>query len=391
MLALGACGGDTAGTTPGPSGVAGAPPGGTAGATSPAAAGAGAAGRAASPSSGAAGARAMLPTTTPATGGAGTSAPATAGSAAQAAAGGAAPAATGGTGGGAAMPMAGAEAAPPAIATEPVLPPVMGECPDFQAGRIMVAGHRSIQISAGDSGKNGPLLFYWHGTGSSAAESAGFAGNDEIISMGGIIAAFNGSGSSGRDMDCSGTAAHNSADFEAADQIVACGVMNHGIDPKRIYTTGCSAGGLQSGCMGIMRSGYLAATAPNSGGVTIGYGPIQDKSRMPAVMTMHGSPGVDVVIVDFSNTSEGYDNYMLENGSFVINCNHGGGHCGVPTALSQSAWQFMKDHPFGARPSPYANGLPSGFHDSCKIFTMTDVRPIGDRMGGGQTPTMPAP
>jgi poly(3-hydroxybutyrate) depolymerase len=37
-------------------------------------------------------------------------------------------------------------------------------------------------------------------------------------------------------------------DFKVADLIVVCGVKGHNIDPKRIYTTGCSAGGLHAGC-----------------------------------------------------------------------------------------------------------------------------------------------
>src|SRR6202008_2682903 len=90
---------------------------------------------------------------------------------------------------------------------------------------------------------------------------------NDIVEAGGIIAAFNGNQSSGAGGDCSGTAAHNQADFEAADQIAACAVRDHGIDPRRIYTTGCSAGGLQAGGMAMMRSGYIAAAAPNSGGI----------------------------------------------------------------------------------------------------------------------------
>ena len=29
-----------------------------------------------------------------------------------------------------------------------------------------------------------------------------------------------------------------------------------------------------------------------------------------------------------------------------MNCIHSSGHCGAPAALYESAWQFMKDHPF---------------------------------------------
>jgi len=65
--------------------------------------------------------------------------------------------------------------------------------------------------------------------------------------------------------------------------IVACAVRDHGIDPRRIYTTGCSAGGLQAGCMAAQRSSYIAASAPNSGGIVFPQ-TIEDPSRVPAII-----------------------------------------------------------------------------------------------------------
>jgi poly(3-hydroxybutyrate) depolymerase len=253
--------------------------------------------------------------------------------------------------------------------TAPQLPEIVGECPEFTDGStISVAGHRGVLIRAGQPGKGGPLLFYWHGTGSTPTEFTRTLPadvRDDIISSGGIIASFNGRLSSGSERDCSGTGAHNMADFKAADQIAACAVRDHGIDPRRIYTTGCSAGGLQSGCMAIMRSSYLAATAPNSGGITAR--PSWQDDHSPAVFTMHGGAS-DVVIVTFSQTSRAFDMMAKDHGSFVVNCNHGGGHCQAPSALQSAAWRFMKDHPWGFTESPWASGVPSGVPSYCTIF-----------------------
>jgi predicted esterase len=251
----------------------------------------------------------------------------------------------------------------------PELPAITGECPAFTDGStIQVAGHGGVLIFAGPPGEGGPLLFYWHGTGSTPQELTRTLPadvRDDIISQGGIIASFDGRASSGTAGDCSGTRAHNIADFEAADQIAACAVRDHGIDPRRIYTTGCSAGGLQSGCMAMVRSSYVAAAAPNSGG-TVFPQPSQDQ-HSPAIFTMHGGPS-DMVIVAFSQTSATLDMNAKTHGSFVVNCDHGGGHCRAPAELQSAAWRFMKDHPWGFTESPWAAGIPDGVPSSCTIF-----------------------
>ena len=66
--------------------------------------------------------------------------------------------------------------------------------------------------------------------------------------------------------------------------------------------------------------------------------------------------------------------------------------CGAPAALYASGWQFMKDHPFGTNPSPYKDGLPTGFHSSCKIWTDTTMVPLGrDPTGMPKTPVVGEP
>jgi hypothetical protein len=300
---------------------------------------------------------------------------------------------TAGTGGVGGEPTAGADAGTdppePGGPLYPIIPPVMGDCPTFTTGTKTVNGLGGISFQVGakvEGPPTGALVFYWHGTGSTAVEGSRFPGISELMSTGGIFVAFSGSTRTGG--DCSGTGTFALDDFKVADQIVACAVRDHNIDARRIYATGCSAGGLMAGCMGIERSSYLAATVPNSGGVTIGYGPMQDPMRVPAVMTMHGGPS-DMVIVTFSETSQAYDSFMLGKGSpMVVNCNHMGGHCGAPGPLYASGWKFMKDHPFGTRPSPYAGGLPADFDSACEIWTDTMMTPLGrDPTGEPKTPT----
>jgi predicted esterase len=250
----------------------------------------------------------------------------------------------------------------------PVLPPISGACPAFKTGTISAGGLSGISIQVGEKKPSGgSLIFYWHGTGSSAGEvniMMPAAVRQEILAQGGIIVSPQSSLRTGG--DCSGTSTFSKDDFKVADLIAACAVRDHNIDSRRIYTTGCSAGGLQAGCMASLRSSYVAAAVPNSGGITFRQ-TIQDPKHVPALMTMHGGAS-DWVAVSFSQTSKTLDTQFKQAGGFVVNCDHGGGHCRAPSALYSAGWEFMKSHPFGTSPSPYASGLTSSFPSYCKPF-----------------------
>ena len=163
--------------------------------------------------------------------------------------------ATAGVGGAAG---AGGTPADPALQGIPKIPEPMGECPMFMTGTATIGGLR-VQIEAGTPGEaKGSLLFAWHSTaGSAGAAMTGVPASvrTEITMGGGIVVAPQGNvGGSGRTDIAPPTGAWFLEDLEVADLIVACAVKNHNIDPNRIYSTGCSAGGLMSGTLGLMRS-----------------------------------------------------------------------------------------------------------------------------------------
>jgi acetyl esterase/lipase len=265
-------------------------------------------------------------------------------------------------------PRAAAEEPPAAGDVQPTIPAITGDCPAFQTGTITFMGLRGIQLVAGSrpAAPTAPMVCYWHGTGSTSGEFSRLADavRSGVEAKGGILVSFQ--GTTGGDA-LSGTSVFGRGDLQLVDQLVACAVRDHNIDPRRIFTTGCSAGGLFATNLAVLRSEYIAAAAPNSGGMTF---PQQFESDYtPALMTVHGEPGRDVVVVDFSNTSATADRSFSGRGGFVIDCNHGGGHCGG-AGLAGEIWEFFEAHPYGVEPapSPWASGLPSGFSSACRIF-----------------------
>jgi predicted esterase len=266
---------------------------------------------------------------------------------------------------------------PVKTAKDPVLPMITGDCPTFTAGMKTMdfGGLKGVIFDVGPKGTGGgSLVFYWHGTGSTSGEytSSTMQANvmQDLRAKGGIV--ISPQSGTGTGSDCSGTGTFYQDDFKIADQIAACAVRDWNIDPHRIYSSGCSAGGLMAGCMAMLRPSYLAAAVPNSGGLTFpGSVPLADMSHVPSMMTIHGMMGSDVVIVDFSETSGYIDDAIKKAGGYAMDCDHGGGHCGLPMLPAEAAtsgWQFMQDHPFGVSPEPYAAGIPPSFPKYCKSW-----------------------
>src|SRR6185295_11705749 len=106
---------------------------------------------------------------------------------------------------------------------------------------------QNVQLWVGQRqpNKKGSVMFYWHGTGSSSSEASllGPALN-EIQADGGIVASFTTSLGTGQ---TTGNSVWFTDDFKMADVVLACAVAQLNIDTHRVYTAGCSAGGLQAG------------------------------------------------------------------------------------------------------------------------------------------------
>jgi hypothetical protein len=258
-----------------------------------------------------------------------------------------------------------------------MLPKPTGTCPDFKEGMVTFKGQR-FQIYVGDDGESklGPLVFYWYATGSSVSEvTRGLSTKivNDIKAQGGMVAAMVSSVGTGQS---TGNFVWFVDDYKWADEVLACAIEKKvGIDTSRIHAIGFSAGGLQSSWMAYARNNYMASVVAYSGGLTgLGEGtwvtPVDmtpDPTNVVPAMLYHGAPGRDVVIMDFAVGSAAMEADIKKRDGFSLDCNHGGGHMIAPNG-QDAAWQFMQDHPYKTKPSPYvAGGIPKSFPSYCKV------------------------
>jgi hypothetical protein len=252
-------------------------------------------------------------------------------------------------------------------ANEPTLPALPAACPELKTGSVTVMGQQ-VRLWVGEKGpgKRGPLLFYWHATGSDPEQAAVMLGPvlDDIQASGGMVASFSTTLGTGANY---AIGVWYSDDFQMADVIVACAAAQLDIDTRRVYAAGCTSGGMQAGAMAFMRSSYLAGSMPDDGGVLPlpHITDLQDPAHVPAFAASYG-PGTD--IISFEETTRQACQASVDSGGFAIGCKYAAGHCSRPPEVLAAQWQFLKDHPFDTKTDPYAGGVPLSLPSACKVF-----------------------
>ena len=263
----------------------------------------------------------------------------------------------------------------PSAPSPTLLPRPTGICPSFATGDVTFspAGTKARKVRiwmnpAAAASLDGPVVFYWHGTGSSPSEALSGLGQtiiDQVTALGGIVAAPYSDPDAGFFPWFLTSSRTRLDDLMVADEVVACAKEQIGIDVRRIHSLGMSAGGLQTTQMSYRRSGYIASVATYSGGLNLSAPASQDPSNHFAALIFHGGAN-DRVFINFQSASERYWQDLDSRGSFAAICDHGRSHS-IPTDARASVWEFFKAHPFGVEPSPYVNGLPAGFPSYCDL------------------------
>jgi len=265
----------------------------------------------------------------------------------------------------------GADAAP---AATPVIPTPTGTCPTLTNGDVMFAPAgippRMVKLAMDPTKVGGPLVLYWHATGSNPNEAAYALGTteQEITAAGGIVAAPYADTTAGQFEWFIVNKSPKLDDFILADEIVGCLAQANMIDTAHIHSMGMSAGALQTTAVSFLRSNWIASVATYSGGVPSGYSApaSQNPANKFAALIFDGGMTDNVFMVDFQAASEAYKAMLDADGHFTAICDHNMGHS-IPVDAAPSVAKFFSDNAFGQWPSPYqASGLPSGFPTYCK-------------------------
>jgi predicted esterase len=258
----------------------------------------------------------------------------------------------------------------PVVAGKPTLPQPTGTCPAIANGDVTFAPAgippRKVKLAIGAGG--GPLVLYWHATGSSPAEARYALGatHDTIVADGGVIATPYSDAAAGTFEWFVVNGSAKLDDFVLADEIVACLVKAEKIDSMRIHSIGMSAGALQTTAFSFVRSSYVASVATYSGGMPAGFEPtVQDPNNKFAALIFDGGTTDNVFGVDFKAASEQYRTVLTASGHYAALCEHTQGH-EIPLDAAPSVYAMFLAHPYGMTPSPYADGLPSSFPAYCR-------------------------
>ena len=254
----------------------------------------------------------------------------------------------------------------------PTLPAPTGTCPQLVNGDVTFAPAgippRKVKLALGaNATTKGPLVLYWHATGSSPLEAAYSLGSshDALTAAGAVIASPYSDAAAGTFEWFLVNGSTKLDDFLLADEIVACLAAANRIDPLQIHSMGMSAGALQTSAFSFLRSNYVASVATFSGGIPDGSDvPAQNPANKFAALIFAGGPSDNVFGLDFVAASQHYKQMLTATGHFAAICDHGLGH-EIPLDAAPSVVTFFAANPYGAWPSPYASGLPSSFPAYC--------------------------
>jgi len=244
-----------------------------------------------------------------------------------------------------------------------------GACPTFSNGSntLQTGGRsRSIEVSLPSNPAGAPVLFIFHGAGDSPQNMMGFFNAAAASSAEGAIVIAPSS--------CCGfvewpfTSFENpEPDLALFDDVLACLEQQFDIDNRRVYATGFSAGALWTSFLLTRRGEYLAAAATLSGGVGMAVSYQTPGYDMPVLVAWGGASDVyggGGFSVSFQTESGKMIDNLTNDGHYVVECDHGGGHT-VPWGGDAWVKTFLFDQVWNDGSTPYTDSVPPGFPEYC--------------------------
>jgi predicted esterase len=261
--------------------------------------------------------------------------------------------------------------APSSEGARPSVPTPTGTCPAITKGDVTFAPAgippRKVKLELDPAASHaGPLVLYWHATGSSPQEAAYALGatQTKITSAGGVIASPYSDPAAGQFEWFLVNGSPKQDDFVLADEIVACLAAAHRIDTTHIHSMGMSAGALQTSAFSLLRASYIASVATYSGGLTGGAALANQNpdNKFAAIMFVGGASD-NVFGVDFVAASKRYQELLQQAGHFTVLCDHGKGHS-IPLDAAPGVAAFFDMFGYGQWT---ATGLPAGLPTYCAL------------------------
>jgi len=147
------------------------------------------------------------------------------------------------------------------------------------------------------------------------------------------------------------------------DDLVKCATEKLDVDPKRVYVTGMSGGGLMSSFLALHRAKAIAAAAPFSGGYLHPWP--KDSGKVPFVFSW-GGPTDKAYEQNFDEMAKKVTKSLKDAGHFLIGCDHGLGH-EWPKEGGAYAAKFLLAHTLGGT-TPFTAPLGADWPSWCKVY-----------------------
>lgn len=246
-----------------------------------------------------------------------------------------------------------------------------GSCPSFATTGAEVTFtsadvERKVRayLPGGDT-TGAPLLFVWHPLGVSASQIAQWNDLQTLATdTGAVILVPSSQDSNMFDWEFVN---ESTTDIVLYDDLRTCAADQLGIDVRRVYTTGMSAGGLWSTYLTMHRADTLAASLIMSGGTDPVVTYESPDADIPVLMFYGGDNDTwsgGGFSLDFQQATLAFADDIKEDVETVILCNHEGGHT-LPPSNMGTVQGFLLKHAYGER-SPFADGDLTGLPSSCQ-------------------------